>query len=128
MDLDLVRTKSDDELIAATIYHEARGEGWRGMLAVAHVIVNRVKARSWYGANVFEVVTKPWQFSCHNEGYQGYYDVVALLIAQMVLAGATVDITGGADHYHADYLAPNWANEMNFCKRIGRHVFYRPGV
>ena len=125
MNLDIVRTKRDSELIAATIYHEARGEGWRGMLAVAHVIRNRVQRNSWYGGNVFEVVTKPFQFSCHNGGFADYYDHKALMIAEMVLAGVTVDVTHNADHYHADYVMPDWSTSMKFCTKIGRHLFYR---
>ena len=45
-------TEDQADIMARTIYGEARGEGQRGMQAVANVIMNRVKAGSWYGASV----------------------------------------------------------------------------
>ena len=34
-------------------------------------------------------------------------------------------ITEGATHYHADYVSPKWAPELDLVGRIGVHVFYR---
>ena len=38
----------DVEIMAKTIYGEARGEGAEGMEAVALVIINRFNARKWF--------------------------------------------------------------------------------
>lgn len=56
---------NDDEQIdymARTMWGEARGEGATGMRAVGHVIMNRVKAGSWYGATPKDVVLKNGSF------------------------------------------------------------------
>ena len=34
-------------------------------------------------------------------------------------------ISEGATHYHATYVSPRWANELDQVGRIGAHVFYR---
>ena len=34
-------------------------------------------------------------------------------------------ITEGATHYHATYVSPNWAPELDLVGRIGTHIFYR---
>lgn len=36
-----------------------------------------------------------------------------------------MDPTDGADHYHADYVAPDWAAAGEQTVRIDKHVFYR---
>ena len=59
-------TQSQDIYMAKTIWGEARGEGLRGMQAVANVIMNRVDRGGWYGASIKDVVLKPLQFSCWN--------------------------------------------------------------
>jgi len=70
---------SDIDLLvgALTIDGEARGESQEGRLAVAYSILNRCKARKWWGKNggdpgehqdhsIGAVCLKPSQFSCWN--------------------------------------------------------------
>jgi N-acetylmuramoyl-L-alanine amidase len=63
---------SDIDILARTIYGEARGEKIGGMEAVASVVINRVKraekknGRYWWGNSVRDVCLKKWQFSCWN--------------------------------------------------------------
>ena len=61
------------EVLARTLYGEARGEGLPGIEAVACVILNRVafakaRGRYWWGNTVSQVCLKPGQFSCWNAG------------------------------------------------------------
>lgn len=62
-------TDKDEQIdyMARTAWGEARGEGSRGMQAVINVIMNRVRAGSWYGATPKEVCTKKSQFSVWNK-------------------------------------------------------------
>lgn len=57
-------TDKDEQIdyMARTAWGEARGEGSRGMQAVINVIMNRVRAGSWYGATPKEVCTKKANF------------------------------------------------------------------
>jgi hypothetical protein len=53
---------SDTECLATAMYHEARGEGERGLIAVAFVIYNRVTSGR-FPDNFCGVVRQPSQFS-----------------------------------------------------------------
>ncbi|MBQ8671609.1 MAG: cell wall hydrolase [Alphaproteobacteria bacterium] len=126
-------TEDQADYLARTIYGEARGEGIKGMQAVANVIMNRVKAGGWYGASVKDVVLKPYQFSCWNTDDPNRAKIIAatpaqlateLNIAKQAIAGTLQDITGGATHYHAKSVMPYWAASMTKTVTIGNHVFY----
>src|SRR5690242_18442970 len=56
-------------IAAETVWGEARGEAYEGMLAVAWVIRKRVDepGKDWWGDDVVSVCTHPFQFSCRNE-------------------------------------------------------------
>ena len=47
-----------------------------------------------------------------------------LRVARRAVAGLLPDPTGGATHYHAVGLHPDWAAGHGPCAEIGRHVFY----
>jgi N-acetylmuramoyl-L-alanine amidase len=131
---------ADVELLARTIYGEARGEKVRGKEAVACVIMNRVKrARErggyWWGDTLGQVCLKPWQFSCWNEGDANREKIVSVTpenrvfqtcirIARRAAAGAIDDPTGGATHYHNKTVHPPWTRSRVPKAEIGRHFFY----
>lgn len=128
--------KREIDLMARTAWGEARGEGLRGMQAVLNVIQNRVNAGKWYGRTAEEVVLKPYQFSCWNENDPNYLKMQrvdendaqftnAKGLAELSYDGDLLDITGGATHYHAAGITPNWAGSMQKTAVIGNHVFYK---
>lgn len=127
-------TDDQTDYMARTIYGEARGEGARGMQAVGNVIMNRVKAGSWYGASIKDVCLKPYQFSCWNANDPNREKILkatpaqlqqARTIAEKVISGELSDITGGATHYYADSIAaPYWTASMRQTTTIGHHKFY----
>tara|TARA_B100000768_G_scaffold181623_1_gene205431 strand:- start:789 stop:1253 length:465 start_codon:yes stop_codon:yes gene_type:complete len=119
------------ECLALNVYHEARGESEEGQYAVAHVTMNRVDSPR-YDNTVCEVVYARKQFSWTHliadpRPKDRYAYHLAKLIAADVLGERVEDNTGGADHYHADYVSPNWATEeyMNKTTTIGTHIFYK---
>lgn len=126
--------------LSKTLWGEARGEGYKGMLAVAHVIRNRAASpgRDWWGDTITEVCLKPRQFSCWNtdDPNRDLLDNVTLEdreyliahgVAALVLAGELDDPTGGATHYlRSDILnRVRWDDSMVETARIGHHVFFR---
>lgn len=129
------------DVLARTIFGEARGEPLEGQEAVASVILNRVrisekKGRYWWGNGIIGVCQKPYQFSCWNKNdpsYQRLTTVQAddinfattLRIARRAVIGALKDNTNGATHYHANYVSPYWARGEKPVKTIGRHIFYK---
>ena len=81
-------TQPQDIYMAKTIWGEARGEGARGMQAVANVIMNRVNRGGWYGASIKDVVLKPYQFSCWNATDPNRAKIDALTEADLAASGA----------------------------------------
>ena len=118
--------------LVETLYHEARGEGREGMLAVGAVVLNR-KASVAYPDTVCGVVRQSddlgrCQFSWFCDGRSDALPTggavrQAEAVAEALLAG-TDDPTGGATSFHAARVRPAWADELSETARIGRHVFY----
>lgn len=128
------------DLMARTMWGEARGESEIGRLAVGFVILNRVRDMRW-GFNVHDVVLAKWQFSCFNEGDPNLPKLMALdsakpdpdpvyeqclKLASQILLGEVSDPTHGATHYHALGVRPSWAGhpKMRYRGRIKNHLFY----
>jgi N-acetylmuramoyl-L-alanine amidase len=133
------RPRPTQDVLARTIWGEARSESVRAMEAVAAVILNRVasarEGRSWWGSTIIAVCRAPLQFSCWNlsDPNRRLVDQVTeddrvfpicQRIARRAITGGLADPTGGATHYHALGTAPVWADGHIPCARIGRHVFY----
>lgn len=135
-------TDRDRDVLARTLYGEARGEGLIGMLAVAWTIRNRVndgQERSWWGEGYAGVCQKPYQFSCWNKGDPNYSSVSGArqipfreltqcqIAADQVIDGNVPDPTGGATHYYATTLsrAPAWADSAKPTLKLGSHMFFK---
>lgn len=133
----------DIDILARTIWGEARGEGYRGMQAVANVIINRykqaqqspAKARQ-FGKTIAEICLKPYQFSVWNRNDPNYEKVknvteedpqfiTAKYIAELAVDSKLPDITNGADHYHTASIAPSWSRGRTAVASIGSHKFFR---
>lgn len=129
------------DVLARTIWGEARAEPQAGMEAVASVVLNRVAVAKrnggtyWWGNNIISVCQKPYQFSCWNRSDPNYPKLTAVTpsdihfatcvrIARRAVAGVLADNTRGATHYHADYVSPYWAKGQSPTVTIGRHIFY----
>lgn len=117
--------------LAKNIYHEARGEGIKGMSAVAAVTLNRVNSY-YYPDNICDVVYQPFQFSWVYENMKIDYTnpinltswetskKVALMILNNGIPSDMIDVL----HYHADHIKPDWSDSKIEHKRIANHIFY----
>lgn len=126
---------AEENCLARAIYFEARSESELGQLAVAKVILNRVKDPD-FPKTICGVVYQgsgrrnSCQFSFACDGLPD--DVKqpgawsrSKHVAQKALAGdQTVRVIGTATNYHADYVNPKWAKSMKRLIKIGRHIFY----
>ena len=127
-----------DELhcLALTIYFEARGEPEDGKLAVAHVVMNRMKD-SRFPDTICRVVQQGGEQVRHRCQFTWWCDGLSdrprnlrqweksKSLARTVFWGDRPDPTGGALWYHADYVAPTWAQAFSRTSQIGRHIFYQ---
>jgi spore germination cell wall hydrolase CwlJ-like protein len=122
--------------LATAIYFEARGETYRGQVAVAQVVLNRVKDHR-YPDTICSVVFQnqhrrnACQFSFACDGIpETVSDRTAWAQAEEIAERFTAGelyLTEVADstHYHATYVRPDWAPRMNRTTQIGLHVFYK---
>ena len=130
--------------MAKNIFYEAATESTAGKLAVAHVTLNRV-ASSRFPNTVCKVVYEGLhhasghpkrnrcQFSWYCDGKgddpkEGHLWSASVKLAKHVFQYKEnmVDITDGATHYHANYIAnPRWADRSKITTSIDQHIFFR---
>ena len=131
-DLKMYRNK-DVDILARTIYGEARGEPEIGKCAVASVVLNRYKAHKWFsGKTIADTCqfcvkgSKYHQFSCWNEEISESDKIFCKCIdvAEKYISGTYKDIVNGACHYCVIGTNPAWAKGKRPDLRIGRHLFY----
>jgi spore germination cell wall hydrolase CwlJ-like protein len=131
-------SKKQTKCLAEAIYFEARSESERGRIAVAQVVLNRLKNPT-YPATICGVVYQnkhkrnACQFSFACDGIpERIYDKRAWSDAQALAKRVLKDDktlyisdVGASTHYHATYVRPRWARKMTKMEKIGRHIFYR---
>ncbi|WP_416674033.1 cell wall hydrolase [Egbenema bharatensis] len=134
-------TTEDIDIMARTIWGEARGESREGKVAVAWVIRNRAARSPAYNwpSMIKAVCRQAYQFSCWNHGDPNRASLQSvspgdssfrecLDVAKKVTAGELSDNTNGADHYYNPAgvtQTPDWARGRTPVARIGRHLFFR---
>jgi len=122
--------------LATAIYFEARGEPYRGQVAVAQVVMNRV-AHNLYPNTICGVVyqNSSWRnrcqfsFACDGRS-ERITEPEPWRQAQEIADKVTRDQlylsdVANATHYHASYVYPHWASRMTRMTKIGLHIFYK---
>lgn len=115
--------------MAENIYHEARGEGALGQVAVAQVTLNRVDSPR-YPNTICDVVYDPWQFSWTLDRSE-VRDYAAWCWSIWFAAGTmtghiTNNPVGDATHYYNPAKAsPEWGYKIEEIAWVGNHRFMR---
>ncbi len=134
--MEQIELNEEITCLAQNIYFEARSEPVAGMLAVGHVVLNRVESKR-FPNTVCKVIRQGGeqrrhrcQFSwwCDGRSDQPHNKVAweaSRLMAWFIYNGKTTDPTDGALWYHADYVDPYWREAFVEGPQIGRHIFYR---
>lgn len=114
-----------DDVIAKTLYAEARGEGRRGLEYVASVINNRGVGDA---EKCVEACLRPYQFSCWN----GKSDIevnrdskeweLCLDFQTKIEAGTFKSITEAKHYYSSRIRMPKWARGKKSIL-VGKHYF-----
>nr|DAU72877.1 MAG TPA: Cell Wall Hydrolase [Caudoviricetes sp.] len=114
----IILSDAEREMIERVVAAEARGESFEGQAAVAEVIYNRCINR---GQSVEQVIWADKQFAYPYGGEisQDIREAVAAVFDYELL---NLD---GAEYFHADYVLPSWAEDMEEVCRIGNHIFYK---
>jgi spore germination cell wall hydrolase CwlJ-like protein len=125
----------EQRCMSEAIYYEARGEAYDGQVAVAEVIMNRVRSKHYPGS-VCGVVYQgshratgcQFTFTCDgslNRRPRGRGWERAQHVATLVMQGYTRPVTQRATHYHTREINPIWSSGLVQTANIGSHVFYR---
>lgn len=115
-------TSSDLYLLAKCVHAEARGEPYVGQVAVAAVILNRVKDAA-FPNTISGVIYQPWAFTAVNDGQINLEpNSTAYQAAQDALNGW--DPTYGCLYYYNPTTATSkWIFSRQTVVTIGKHVF-----
>lgn len=113
--------------LTLNLYHEARGEPFEGILAVAQTTINRTKHKN-FPDTICEVVYQKNQFSwtaakqknINRQAYQKMYNIsMAVMTGELKNPKFKTTI-----YFHNTNVYPEWAGRMKRVTQIGNHVFY----
>lgn len=115
-------SNNDLYLLAKLVHSEARGEVYTGQVAVAAVVLNRVKD-SRFPNTIAGVIYQPWAFTAINDGQFALEpNQTAYQAARDAMNGW--DPTYGAVYYYNPKTATSsWIRSTKTVTTIGRHVF-----
>lgn len=110
------------DLLARIIYAEARGESYKGQVAVGAVVMNRVQSSS-FPNTVREVILQSGAFTAVDDGqFSLKPDATAYQAAMDAVRG--VDPTGNALYYfNPDTATSSWIWSRKQTVKIGNHIF-----
>ncbi len=122
--------------MAAAIYFEARDEPIKGQIAVAQVVMNRIRS-PYYPKTICGVVYEgerlrrgcQFSFTCTGKRNkvkeQDAWATAVKLSKQVIGREVWLEDVGFATHYHATYVKPPWRHELDRLTQIGTHIFYK---
>lgn len=130
------------DVLARTLWGEAGRDGNAVMTAIAHVVLNRVRAaellgQGWWGRTVIQVCQKPFQFRCWDaagalhryilrvETSDRYFAAAKRLATRALTRPYKRDPTKGATHYHRAGETPEWATRRRPTAVINGFIFYQ---
>jgi N-acetylmuramoyl-L-alanine amidase len=126
-------TEEEIYCLALNDYYEARGEPIEGRVAVAYVVLNRLRA-NWQGVTtVCETISFTANGRCAFSWVCDRYPILepeswaaseAFANQFLRLRQWGRDPTDGALQYHEYRITPYWAKMYDFNIVIGDHVFY----
>ena len=126
---------AEHKCLSEAMYYEARGEGEKGQMAVANVVLNRL-AGGEHGRTICAVVYQgshlrycQFTFACdgslNRPKSSADWRLAQILAAQLLTRQWHLeDDTLGATHYHTTAVFPRWAAHLGRVRKIGNHIFY----
>jgi spore germination cell wall hydrolase CwlJ-like protein len=124
---------ADLQCLAKAVYFEARGEILEGQIAVAQVVMNRVRSS---GKSACQVVYKgvergekcQFSFACYDHKLPSedsqLWQQAQWVAAEVATGRAWLRELDKSEHYHTVSVAPIWRLGMKPARRIGQHIFY----
>ncbi len=115
-------SSSDVALLARLIYAEARGETYKGQVAVGAVVLNRVRSSS-FPNTISGVIYQPYAFTCVQDGQINYTpNQTAYQAARDAMNGWDPSY-GSLYYYNPKVATSGWIFSRPTVVTIGNHVF-----
>ena len=136
---NIVANNNDYRCLLRAVWHEARGESFKGQLFVSKTILNRTRSER-FPQSICKVVYQKYQFSfVHqlpmNKQYVRPKTTSEKELLKQLEALSTVviwidrigwDFTQGSQFYHSVNVKPRWDyKKLEKTQRIGNHIFYK---
>ena len=121
------KLESETKCLAQAVVHEAANQGLRGQLAVAQVILNRMRSTP-FPKSACGVVNQRGQFdgAADYEAPDGSaHWKTAVAIATIAQERRVAQVAPGALFFHATYVRPSWSETHERVAQIGDQIFYR---
>ncbi len=133
-----VQLAAESRCLADAMYHEARGEGVEGQMAVAEVVLERTQNVNYRGTICAVVYAglEPGRLDCQfsfacdgalrRSKEEPEWSRTNMLANQIILGRIKLrGHTRRAIAYHSVDVNPFWAKNMIKTAQIGNHLFYR---
>ena len=120
-------SENEMECLSLNAYFESKGESDKGMLAVIHTTLNRVKDKR-FPKTVCGVVYQKSQYSWtkYNPKVKEQEQYArAERLAKEVIAGKHKDSTYGALYFVHVKINRNWLEKLTYTCTIGNHKFFK---
>ncbi|MEQ9347752.1 MAG: cell wall hydrolase [Thalassospira sp.] len=125
---------NDIDILARTIFGEAKANSTADAEAIANVVMNRCMLPNWPSTPA-EVCQQAWQFSCWNTNdpnrarimnASGDWFKKCQSIARKAVTAGTHDMTNRATHYCTPTVKTKtyWAKDKQPCYQTDGHLFF----
>lgn len=116
------QSSSDLYLLAKCVHAEARGEPYAGQVAVAAVVLNRVKSSS-FPNTIAGVIYQPWAFTSVMDGQINYEPNTTAYNAARDAMNGWDPTYGCLFFYNPAAATSKWIYSRQVVTTIGSHVF-----
>ena len=136
---NVVPNNTEYRCLLRAVWHEARGESFKGRLFVSKTILNRTRSER-FPQSICKVVYQKYQFSfAHqipmNKQYvrpktelekQTFRQVELASFISIWVDRLGVDFTDNSKYYHTTTVRPKWNySKLEKVQTVGNHVFYK---
>ena len=115
-------SNNDLYLLAKCVHAEARGESYTGQVAVAAVILNRVKSAD-FPNTIAGVIYQPWAFTAVNDGQINLEPNQSAYNAARDALNGWDPSYGSLYYYNPVTASSSWIFNRQTVVTIGKHVF-----
>lgn len=115
---------ADQKLLAKLVYAEARGESYKGQVAVAAVVLNRV-ASSSFPNTISGVIYQSGAFSCVSNGSINNTPNDSAIRAALDAMNGWDPTNGCLYYYNPNKTSDSWIRTRTVVTVIGNHYFAR---